>query len=305
MNIALTIIFACLLLCVILLVLRILMQKRQIRKFAYEVKRLKDSDYNHMIKIDCFDKDFILLANGLNDHIEIQKNLASQYQNDICQLKDIIAGISHDFRTPLTAAKGYLQMIEKNGKLSETDAYYLSVAIHKTNYLKKISDDFFEISVLEANENIIEKTQINLNNIISESILEQIQWIEQNKIETDFSIPDETIFINTNEHYFRRILDNIFSNARKYADTFIGIDVKCNNNDVIIRVTNNTTNSEIIDVSKVFEPFYRGQSRNKDGSGLGLYVVKCLADKLGVKVNAFFDGNLKFTVEINTSRIIP
>lgn len=83
-----------------------------------------------------------------------------------------------------------------------------------------------------------------------------------------------------------RIFTNFFSNARKYADTRISVCLQQDADGVSITFTNDIEADNEIDIDHVFDAFYRGNSRREEGVGLGLYVVKCLADKLGYTVSA-------------------
>lgn len=152
-----------------------------------------------------------------------------------------------------------------------------------------------------------ETEEININTMFTEAILEQNEWIEALKIKTQFYIPDETIIINSNKHYLMRIIDNLFSNSKKYTSNFIGTELKQKNSIVTMRVYNDTDKYDAIDTKKVFEPFYHTKAQNKAGSGLGLYIVKDISDKLGFDVNAFYDvvsGINVFTVEIRMKAFI-
>ena len=83
-----------------------------------------------------------------------------------------------------------------------------------------------------------------------------------------------------------RIFTNFFSNARKYADTRISVCLEQDTDGVSITFTNDIEADNEIDIDHVFDAFYRGNSCREEGAGLGLYVVKCLADKLGHVVSA-------------------
>lgn len=286
---------------VIIVVAYIFQLKRQIQRFSSEVDRLKSLEYNQVIKVDVFDKDLVALAIALNESVDIQKEIKLKYIEERKKSQEIIAGISHDFRTPLTATRGYLQMIQKKGVLSGEEAEYLSIAISKTDFLKELSDEFFEVSTIKANDELIDITKINLNNILTEIILEQCSWMEEHNINGRFDIPEETFMINSNEHYLQRIIDNLFSNARKYAKSNVGLKLQIEDGKALIKVYNDTIGYELIDIKKVFEPFYRGISRNKEGSGMGLYVVKCLAEKLSMEVRAYYEeiyGEKMFIIEL-------
>ncbi len=267
-------------------VFRIYQYKRQIRSFTKAADKRKNADWNKPVTVDCFDKDIIALAEVLNSYTDMHKELAERYEEDRRQLKNVIAGISHDFRTPLTAAKGYLQLLKKSGKLEGTEKEYLETAMDKVTYLKLLSDDFFEISSLEAKEETAGRLSLNIGNFLSECILQQFGWIEERRLRTDFRLPEADIFVETNEHDLKRIFENLFSNVRKYVKSYVGVKVYFEKEKLAITVENDLEEPQTPDVDRIFEPFYRERARSKEGSGLGLYIVACLSKRLGIKISA-------------------
>ena len=253
-----------LLVLVLVLAIRLYQYKRQIKDFIQAARWNRDMGVGRPVTVDCFDKDITELAKVLNEYTEMIKRLSIQYENDRKQLKNVIAGISHDFRTPLTAVTGYMQLMEKSEDLSEKDREYLDIAMKKVTYLKLLSDDFFEISSLEAKEEKLEVSRINVGNFLSECILQQYDWIKESGLRTDFRLPSEDVFVMTNA----------------------GMQVICRETQVEIVMENDFAEGMVFDISQVFEPFYRSSARSNEGSGLGLYVVKCLADRLGYGVQA-------------------
>jgi signal transduction histidine kinase len=215
----------------------------------------------------------------------MQQQIRNKYEQSKNRFRTIISGISHDFRTPLTASLGYLQMIEKSGELSPSNAEYLSIVKQKNRYLKEMSDEFFEMTKLQQEEEKCELEEVNLSNILTEMLLEQHTWIEKKGIETEFDIA-EGIVIQSNPHYLARMINNIFSNAQKYSEERLEVTLMREEEQIVLRVNNMFADVVTVDVNRVFEPFYRMDSRTENGSGLGLYVVKLLADKLGWKVVA-------------------
>lgn len=257
--------------------------KKDIRHFSKELECLKDDNYRQPIKINDFDKDLVKLAVGINEHTEMRQQIRNEYEQSKNRFGKIISGISHDFRTPLTASLGYLQMMEKSGELSSANMEYLSIVKQKNQYLKELSDEFFEMTKLQQDEEKCELEDVNLSNFLTEVLLEQHTWIEKRGIETAFDIA-EGIRIQTDPHYLARIINNIFSNAQKYSEERFEVILKREDEQVVLRVCNMFADGVTIDVNRVFEPFYRMDSRTENGSGLGLYVVKLLADKLSWKV---------------------
>lgn len=290
-NGVLIIIIGILIICVLVAGIRLHQYRKQLRLFTKTTRQRLHLDYNSPIKTFYFNKDIVELANALNEYTDMQKELIIEYTNDKKQLKNVIAGISHDFRTPLTAGKGYLQLIDKSKKLTGKEREFLQIAITKMDYLKKLSDDFFELSALEANEEILLEA-VHLNPLMEECLLGQYNQIANKGIRFDINFEGKDLFVLSNSHFLNRILENICSNIQKYAVTYVDLAVYTRNDSVLIQFKNDIECDELIEVHRIFEPFYREASRHKEGSGLGLYVVKCLADKLNHQVTAGYENGV-------------
>lgn len=287
----------CLLIAFLWAISKYILFKKQIKHFVKAADALKETDYNEPIKVESFDGCVTALANSLNEHIDIQKKLSEEYTEEKKNLATIISGISHDFRTPLTATLGYLQMIEKSNTLDDKNAEYLNIAIEKNRYIKKLSDDFFEISTQGNTEEDTQLEEVNISNIVFETLSGYYDGFSQRKLVVKADIEDG-VFINSNAHLLQRIIDNLLSNANKYALTTLCINLAKENQKVILSVSNDTLDKAELDIDRVFEPFYRKSSRNQNGSGLGLYIVKRSAKLMGAEADAFFDKRDFFTVKL-------
>lgn len=291
------IIIICLFVLFFIFFVKYIILKKQIKSFGRQVESRKSIDYCSPITVDNFDRDIVELAVKLNEHTDIQRSLDVEYKRSKEQLNNVISGISHDFRTPLTASLGYLQMIKKSGELTEKNAEYLEIALQKNTYLKELSDEFFELSKIENGREEIVNENINLSNLLSDLIMEQYSWMQERNISPVFNIADG-IVIKSNPRYIMRIAENLFSNAEKYAHSRFGLSLAECGGKVILSVFNDTDDSTDIDIERVFEPFYKPSSRNKSGSGLGLYVIKCLCEKLSAEVFAELDEKKNFKITI-------
>ena len=285
----------CLLIAFTTVLLRLIHVKREICSFSNEVEKLKDSDYAQPLKVNCFDRNVTELAVKINEYVDKQQKIFAANESEKAKLNNVISGISHDFRTPLTASLGYLQLIEKSGELSGKKEEYLTIAIKKNKYLMELSDEFFELSKLGNENEEIAIEEINISNLISEMIMEQYGWIGEKGIIPHFDITDG-IVIKSNEKYLKRIIQNLMSNAEKYAVHKFSVKLFKINGKICVAVCNDV--DEYIQSDKVFEPFYKGNARNKEGTGLGLYVVKCLSEKLGYSVLANVNENSEFGIEL-------
>ncbi len=296
MDTILIIICVCLTVFSALLLRRYFSLKQNIRRFADELEKLKDSDYRQPVKVTDNDKDIVDLAVKVNEHTDIQRKLCTEYEQSKKRLGTVISGISHDFRTPLTAALGYLQMIEKSGELSDKNAEYLDIVMQKNRYLKELSDEFFELTKLENGAEELHLEKVNLSNTLTAVLLEQHSWIEERGIDTEFDIEDG-ITADADTHFLARILNNLMSNAQKYTDDRFGVTLVSDEGRVRLCVSNTLARGVSVDTKSVFEPFYRMDSRTAEGSGLGLYVVKLLCGRMGWTVSAEINDNV-FSVEI-------
>lgn len=280
---------------------RFLLLKSEVTRFVREVRESEKRGCREPIRVDSFGKTIISLANALNRHINLQRTLAEEYAEEKRSLSYIISGISHDFRTPLTAALGYLQLIEKNGGLSEKNREYLAVVREKNLYLKRLSDDFFEISRSDGGGEPPQWETVDLGKLLSETLLAQFGWISERGLQTRFEI-GEPILLESDRHMLERILENLFSNAEKYAEKSLFVALSDEGEAVLLTVGNGCSPEEERDEVRVFEPFYRAASRSKSGAGLGLYVVKRLTERLGGSVGASVKPE-EFTVTLRFGKM--
>lgn len=284
-----------------ILFVRILQYKRQLRLFAERIRKRREEDMNQIVTVEYFDRDVTGLAVALNEYTDMIKEKTYQIEAERKKLKNVIAGISHDFRTPLTSAKGYMQLVKKNAEIDEKSMEYIDIAIAKTDYLKTLSDAFFEASQVEAMDEAPELKEINITKLFSDICLGQYGWISERGLETEFNVPSRDFYVTSNKELLSRIFENLFSNAAKYSETYLSIDIGITEDGLRISFINDTEKGADIDIEHVFDAFYRDASRQKEGAGLGLYIVKLLADKLNHGVEAeFADGVFKINLKFYT-----
>lgn len=289
MELALAIISLCLLVAFLIILIRYIGYKKQIKKMAKEVQKLSHDEYTQPIKTNYFTNDMVELINAINEHIKREKELTISYYNDKKELNNIISGISHDFRTPLTASLGYIQLLRKTNRFTDEQNEYLDIIEDKNQYLKELADDFFDIST--NTEVSPELKETNISNILSELTLQQYSWIEERGINITVDITENIISI-TDAHSIKRIIDNLFSNCRKYALSELSVSLKTKNNKAVITIANDFITEESINIEKLFQPFYRGVSRTKEGSGLGLYICKALSRKIDALIEATINDTI-------------
>ncbi len=296
MNIYVILILALLVIAMYLLI-RILLMKRSVRNMTEELKFTRDEDYNRQLRVELIDSDINELANEINKNIDYQKNMKLETEKTKRQLEQSISDIAHDLRTPLTVVKGNLQMLEGE-TLSDKGREYLEISARKAETLKGMVDEFFELSVLESDNSVVEFRDVEVISFLSEIIIEYETLIRDNNLEPEISFPDTSVTIKANREMLSRVFSNLFSNIFKYAEDSFSLNVTKGEDVCCIKLSNRINPDAAIDVEHIFDRTYRADKARTEGSaGLGLYIAKLLVEKQKGSIEARIENN-KLVFEI-------
>ncbi len=287
----------------IALAVQLLSLKIEMRKLKRELALTRNKQYNRQLTVSLIDKDFSALATEMNKNLDYQKQMKLQSERAERSLKQSVSDIAHDLRTPLTVIKGNLQMLESEEKLSERGMGYLRICDEKSEAMRQMADEFFELSVLESDSTEVTLSRVNITNQLMQFIADNEAVIRSCRLNPDVIFPEKTVFAYADEQLLMRMFSNLLNNIVKYAENEFTIaleaaDDKC-------RLTfSNPVNSANIDVEHLFDRTYRAdKSRHGTSAGLGLYIVKLLAQKQGAEVEAELENNLlKITVALNIEK---
>lgn len=270
---------------VILLVFYVFYLKNQIKSIGKQLEAISEGKTEKKIDISLLDRDIEYLAININRNIDFQRQLRIDVLRNEEKLKDSIASISHDLRTPLTSIMGYLQLLEKS-ELSDKQKEKVDILKKKSELLQNLITSFFEITIIENDNVNVKLEKINLNNFLSDIMLSSIYSFKNANIEPIFEGPDTTIFIETDRLILQRIIQNLISNTLKYAHGYVKISL-VQKEHVELIFQNKVENSENINVNLLFEKFYTADKARSSGStGLGLAIVKLLSKKIEAKAIA-------------------
>lgn len=280
---------------ILVLVIRLIIMKKQTNSIIEQLEYSKDFSYNKQIQITLIDRDLANLATTINKNLDFQKSLKLKHEMTEKQLRQSISDIAHDLRTPLTVIKGNLQLLEQSSGLTVSQQEYIKICTDKADLLRQMIDDFFEISVLESDTDEIPIKSVNATNLLMQFILDHEALIREKELTPDIHLPEKTVMLKGDEAFILRMLSNLLNNILKYGKNEFEVGLSEGNDNVVIYFANEVLNGTNIDIDRLFDRTYRADSARKEGSaGLGLYIVKVLAEKQGGSVRARLDDRKLF-----------
>lgn len=285
-------------LCFILLLLAayLVFIKLQLRGINQQLEKRLTEQTRQPISLSLLDRELNQLAVNINKCLKAEENLRLSAVQEEKHFKELIANISHDLRTPLTAIKGYQQLMDK-GTLSGEQHQKLAVAQKHADELGGLIEHFFEYSYLLSANTEPRPERLNLTNLMAECLAESVAVLEEKHLAVNF---DEfrPIFIFADREMVIRIIQNLIHNCVQHSDS--DIEVKLTTGQMAgISFRNAVKNADEIDVKQLFERFYTADKARSGSTGLGLSIVKHLAEQMGGNTFALLqDGFLEIWVEL-------
>lgn len=270
-----------------------LMLKKQIRNLSGQMVNLMNETSEKMLDISLIDRDLERLTGVLNQYHAKQRYMVARAMRHEEHLKDSIANISHDLRTPLTVILGHLQLLLKQELTKEQDQR-VQIVRRKAEKMKELVGNFYDLSVLDSNQITLSEERFNLSNLLIDLLTENAPAMEKGNIQPEITLPDHSVFIFSDRSMTERIFQNLLTNALRYSAGEIKISLSPLEKGCITFCIENTVQDGVkLDVERMFERFYTGdRSRHSEGTGLGLAVVKLLVEKLGGQISAVFQANV-------------
>lgn len=261
----------------------------QIRSMSEQLERRLKAHTRQNISVQLVSKNLNQLVICINKCLKAEENLRLKSMQEEKQFKEMIANISHDLRTPLTAIQGYQQLLEK-GELSEEQRKRLAVARKHSEELKGLIDHFFEYAYLLNTQPEIKLKRINLTGLVTDCLIASITSFEEANKPLEF---EETapVYVEADEEMVTRIVQNLIRNSVEHSEGTIKVEV-LSNKEGILRFINPVREPEKIDIQRLFERFYSGDEARSRMGGLGLSIVKLLAEQMKGNVTAEIKGDL-------------
>lgn len=248
-------------------------------------KQLDDKE-NTLITTPLRGDELEAVVKKINFIIENAHKAKVEISKEQTALKQAIADISHDIRTPLTSVVGYLQLAEKEDWRTN-----ISIALERAKYCSSLVNDFFELSIIDSKgcEPVMES--VDVNDMLCELILANFPNFEAKGITPHFEDRGKPVYAYADRKMLTRVIQNLISNGIKYGSERLDFTLTADDA-VYISVSNPISDNEI-DTEKMFDKFYRAsRARTAGGAGIGLYICKQFVEAMDGGVSASVEDDI-------------
>jgi len=267
--------------------IKLLLLKKDLRKMDKKLSGITQADTNAKITTITFDKDVSDLSQSINNMLRKSRQDYFEVQRTEAALKRAITNISHDLRTPLTSAKGYLQMAENKGLDEEAMLRYLAIIRGRLDSLTVLMDSLFAFS--RAVEGDVSLQRVNIGNMLRDTLVSSYAELESKGFIVESDISDMPVYCICDEDALKRVVQNLVANAIVHGNSYLRVGLSGG----IIEIANKTDALHQIDIHNIFERFYTADtSRTNKRTGLGLAIAKELTEKMGGSIYATKDRDM-------------
>lgn len=265
-------------------------------------KRMQEGNFSEDVPCDnADDLEKVCAAFNEMQHeltANIQKN--KKYEQD---RNEMLAGISHDLRTPLTSIKSYVKgLLDGVTKDPEKEREYLKVVYRKSSEMEGLIDQLFIFSKLETGNLPFYFTQMSIEKYIV-TFLDLFEYDSKHvTITLNNDCPIQEVMIDGEQ--MDRVLNNILENSIKYnrdRELHVKVFLYQSGDNAVIRIRDDGIGVSEEKLPRLFDSFYRGseaRSNPTDGSGLGLAIAKKIVTAHGGNITAESSGGLTVTIQL-------
>lgn len=197
---------------------------------------------------------------------------------------ELITNVSHDIKTPLTSIIGYVDLLRQEPNLPDHVKDYVAILSRKSERLKNMVQDIFDVSKAASGNIDLELSTIDLGKLIRQTLADMEENIVDSGLIFRVKIPDEPVFIHTDGNRMYRVFQNLIKNALQYSleGSRVFVQIRQENGYAITEIKNTSRYEIDFDSEEITERFVRGDaSRSTEGSGLGLSIVKTFTNACG------------------------
>lgn len=278
---------------ILILAGRLYLYRRQMREFSRQLKELEEGSSQ---RLTCFLRSptVVQLGGEINRCIDLSQEAVLKAREAEQELKYTIACVSHDIRTPLTGAAGYMQLLDQTED-KEKHREYCGIVRERLKDLEQLLDELFLYTRLAGGEVELHCRPCQLLPVLSECLLGGYEKLTEKNMEPCLDFAQENVQVTADIQQLKRVLGNLISNAAAHGKGTLFISQEGKK----LTFSNQVENPSQVDPKQMFERFYRADNaRRGSHAGLGLSISRELMERMGGKIYADISGDmLKITLE--------
>jgi signal transduction histidine kinase len=230
-------------------------------------------------------------------------NMASSLQKSEYQRQEFVANVSHELKTPMTTIGGYIDGILDGTIPPQRSRHYMQIVSDETKRLSRLVRSMLDISRLQDQGGIPEeqKTRFDIEECAGQVLINFEPKITAKNLNVEVDIPDFPAYTMANQDYITQVIYNLLDNAVKFCpeEGTLGLTIRLSANKIYVSVSNEGETIPANELPLVFDRFHKldkSRSQNRDGWGLGLYIVKTIVCSHGEDISVSSkDGKTEFT----------
>lgn len=265
-----------------------------VRHIRAELGEKLESDTNTPLSVPTRDGHMRALAADLNRQLRLLRDQRQKYLCGDRELKEAVTNISHDLRTPLTAAWGYLELL-KEEPLSDNARRYLGSIENRMEAMKHLTQELLRYSVAASTARELPVEPVNVGAVLEESIAAFYAAFSARGIVPDIRMPERAVIKSLNRAALSRVLGNILSNALNHSGGDLEIVLT---GEGLLTFTNKAPDLDEVQVGRLFDRFFTVETA-RDSTGLGLAISRTLIEQMHGSIDAAYaDGRLTVSVRL-------
>lgn len=216
--------------------------------------------------------------------------MASEIARSEDNQKKFVANVSHDFRSPLTSIKGYLEAMLDGTIPPEMHEKYLTIVLNETDRLTKLTNSLLTLNNLNTKGVMLERTDFDINQVIRNVAASFEGTCRQKNVAIELVLVGDYLYVNADIGKIQQVLYNLLDNAIKFShhDSAIKIEITEKRSKIFVSVKDRGIGIPKDDLKLIWDRFYKSDlSRGKDkkGTGLGLSITKEIIHAHGEHIN--------------------
>lgn len=254
---------------------------KPLRQMALAAQRFGNGEFSTRLSVSSYDETG-QLATALN-------NMAQSLSTVETMRRSFVANISHELKTPMTSIAGFIDGILDGTIPPEKERHYLSIVSDEVKRLARLVKTMLNLSKIEAGEMQITLTKINIVDIICQTVFSFEQQIDRKKL-TIKGLDNPAVIVDADSDLIHQVVYNLTENAVKFVDEggYIEFSFKTEGLKTYISIKNSGEGLSKEEIPKIFERFYKtdkSRGLDKNGVGLGLYIVRSIVGLHGGDIN--------------------